>query len=61
MIEFLHFESSVSFFPYSHEEMKTQWEHPKTGKKKRCAGGLLYSNSWSHCRCFYPKSLVKFF
>lgn len=22
--------------------MKTQWEHPKTGKKKRCAGGLLY-------------------
>lgn len=25
---------------FSHEEMKTQWEHPKTGKKKRCAGGL---------------------
>lgn len=28
-------------FTNSHEEMKTQWEHPKTGKKKRCAGGLL--------------------
>lgn len=27
----------------SHDEMKTQWEHPKTGKKKRCAGGTLYS------------------
>jgi hypothetical protein len=23
--------------------MKTQWEHPKTGKKKRCAGGLSTS------------------
>ncbi|XP_016411150.1 WW domain-containing oxidoreductase-like isoform X1 [Sinocyclocheilus rhinocerous] len=22
--------------------MKTQWEHPKTGKKKRCAGALPY-------------------
>lgn len=28
-------------FTNSHEEMKTQWEHPKTGKKKRCAGGVL--------------------
>uniref|UniRef100_A0AAY4BKD6 WW domain-containing oxidoreductase n=1 Tax=Denticeps clupeoides TaxID=299321 RepID=A0AAY4BKD6_9TELE len=27
---------------YVHEEMKTQWEHPKTGKKKRCAGDLPY-------------------
>lgn len=27
----------------SHDEMRTQWEHPKTGKKKRCAGGLLLS------------------
>ncbi|KAI4825002.1 hypothetical protein KUCAC02_020707, partial [Chaenocephalus aceratus] len=26
----------------SHDEMKTQWEHPKTGKKKRCAGDLPY-------------------
>ncbi|TWW76453.1 WW domain-containing oxidoreductase [Takifugu flavidus] len=26
----------------NHEEMKTQWEHPKTGKKKRCAGDLPY-------------------
>ncbi|KAI2648117.1 WW domain-containing oxidoreductase [Labeo rohita] len=26
----------------NHEEMKTQWEHPKTGKKKRCAGALPY-------------------
>lgn len=26
-------------FTDSHDEMKTQWEHPKTGKKKRCAGG----------------------
>lgn len=26
----------------SHDEMKTQWEHPKTGKKKRCAGGLYF-------------------
>ncbi|XP_063052708.1 WW domain-containing oxidoreductase [Engraulis encrasicolus] len=26
----------------NHEEMKTQWEHPKTGKKKRCAGELPY-------------------
>ncbi len=25
---------------FSHEEMKTQWEHPKTGRKKRCAGGI---------------------
>lgn len=24
--------------------MKTQWEHPKTGKKKRCAGGLPIQN-----------------
>lgn len=27
----------------SHDDMKTQWEHPKTGKKKRCAGGLIHS------------------
>ncbi|XP_076121680.1 WW domain-containing oxidoreductase [Alosa pseudoharengus] len=26
----------------NHDEMKTQWEHPKTGKKKRCAGDLPY-------------------
>ncbi|KAL4642075.1 WW domain-containing oxidoreductase [Arapaima gigas] len=26
----------------NHEEMKTQWEHPKTGKKRRCAGALPY-------------------
>ncbi|XP_056138271.1 WW domain-containing oxidoreductase [Lampris incognitus] len=26
----------------NHDEMKTQWEHPKTGKKKRCAGELPY-------------------
>ncbi|KAA0724155.1 WW domain-containing oxidoreductase [Triplophysa tibetana] len=26
----------------NHEEMKTQWEHPKTGQKKRCAGDLPY-------------------
>ena len=25
------------------DDMKTQWEHPKTGKKKRCAGGLIHS------------------
>lgn len=25
---------------YSHTEEKTQWEHPKTGKRKRVAGGL---------------------
>uniref|UniRef100_A0AAQ4RQU9 WW domain-containing oxidoreductase n=1 Tax=Gasterosteus aculeatus aculeatus TaxID=481459 RepID=A0AAQ4RQU9_GASAC len=26
----------------SHDGMKTQWEHPKTRKKKRCAGDLPY-------------------
>ncbi|KAI7811576.1 putative WW domain-containing oxidoreductase [Triplophysa rosa] len=26
----------------NHEEMRTQWEHPKSGKKKRCAGDLPY-------------------
>ncbi|XP_052321867.1 WW domain-containing oxidoreductase [Oncorhynchus nerka] len=26
----------------NHEEMKTQWDHPKTGKKRRCAGDLPY-------------------
>ncbi|KAM8862021.1 WW domain-containing oxidoreductase [Synchiropus picturatus] len=26
----------------NHDEMKTQWEHPKTGKKKRCAGDMPY-------------------
>ncbi|XP_064169887.1 WW domain-containing oxidoreductase isoform X6 [Anguilla rostrata] len=26
----------------NHDEMKTQWEHPKTGKKRRCAGDLPY-------------------
>ncbi|XP_042562643.1 WW domain-containing oxidoreductase-like, partial [Clupea harengus] len=26
----------------NHDDMKTQWEHPKTGKKKRCAGDLPY-------------------
>nr|XP_057932298.1 WW domain-containing oxidoreductase isoform X3 [Doryrhamphus excisus] len=26
----------------NHDEMRTQWEHPKTGKKKRCAGDLPY-------------------
>ncbi|XP_031716363.1 WW domain-containing oxidoreductase [Anarrhichthys ocellatus] len=26
----------------NHDAMKTQWEHPKTGKKKRCAGDLPY-------------------
>lgn len=26
----------------NHDEMQTQWEHPKTGKKKRCAGDLPY-------------------
>ncbi|XP_069037474.1 WW domain-containing oxidoreductase isoform X3 [Lepisosteus oculatus] len=26
----------------SHEEMKTQWEHPKTGKRRRVAGDLPY-------------------
>lgn len=25
---------------FSHTEEKTQWEHPKTGKRKRVAGGL---------------------
>lgn len=28
------------FFFNSHTEEKTQWEHPKTGKRKRVAGGL---------------------
>jgi hypothetical protein len=28
------------FFLNSHTEEKTQWEHPKTGKRKRVAGGL---------------------
>lgn len=28
------------FFLNSHTEEKTQWEHPKTGKRKRIAGGL---------------------
>lgn len=32
----------LSLCTNSHDEMKTQWEHPKTGKKKRCAGGLLH-------------------
>lgn len=27
-------------FSYSHLEEKTQWEHPKSGKRKRVAGGL---------------------
>uniref|UniRef100_A0A3Q2WNN7 WW domain-containing oxidoreductase n=1 Tax=Haplochromis burtoni TaxID=8153 RepID=A0A3Q2WNN7_HAPBU len=35
----------------NHDEMKTQWEHPKTGKKKRCAGGLLYSLVFSLENC----------
>ncbi|XP_066570153.1 WW domain-containing oxidoreductase [Amia ocellicauda] len=26
----------------NHEEMKTQWEHPKTGKRRRVAGDLPY-------------------
>ncbi|XP_077566838.1 WW domain-containing oxidoreductase [Stigmatopora nigra] len=26
----------------NHDEMRTQWEHPKSGKKKRCAGDLPY-------------------
>ncbi|KAJ8252696.1 hypothetical protein COCON_G00220080 [Conger conger] len=26
----------------NHDDMKTQWEHPKTGKKRRCAGDLPY-------------------
>lgn len=36
--------------------MKTQWEHPKTGKKKRCAGGLPISLVF-HCfvSCFSNK------
>ncbi|KAH0513314.1 WW domain-containing oxidoreductase [Microtus ochrogaster] len=28
----------------SHTEEKTQWEHPKTGKRKRVAGGLYVSS-----------------
>ena len=28
------------FYLYSHTEEKTQWEHPKTGKRKRIAGGV---------------------
>lgn len=31
---------SFFFFSYSHLEEKTQWEHPKSGKRKRVAGGL---------------------
>ncbi|XP_069758188.1 WW domain-containing oxidoreductase isoform X4 [Narcine bancroftii] len=27
---------------WSHDELKTQWDHPKTGKKKRVAGDLPY-------------------
>lgn len=30
----------IFFFLHSHTEEKTQWEHPKTGKRKRIAGGV---------------------
>ncbi|XP_041745391.1 WW domain-containing oxidoreductase-like isoform X1 [Coregonus clupeaformis] len=30
----------------NHEEMKTQWDHPKTGKKRRCAGRLDLPYGW---------------
>lgn len=36
--------------------MKTQWEHPKTGKKKRCAGGLLYSLVFHYLTCISVSS-----
>uniref|UniRef100_A0A8C0S3E3 WW domain-containing oxidoreductase n=1 Tax=Canis lupus familiaris TaxID=9615 RepID=A0A8C0S3E3_CANLF len=36
------FSPSVSTGRASHAEEKTQWEHPKTGKRKRIAGDLPY-------------------
>lgn len=53
----------LSLFTNSHDEMKTQWEHPKTGKKKRCAGGLRYlvDCHWLHMCLLCPNTLILIF